>query len=345
MATPPKSTPRKPVVKKVASPVNPSAKAAPAAKAPGVTSAKGGSAPYVIESEALASFVDKSDSTLPTAKKIAETPPVPAPKSEAPVAPTPVAAVEKAVAPVEKALPVKAPPPVKIEPVKIEPVAKATVPEPAPKPEAIVPPVSAPVAAAPAAPVEEIKAPSPSQPAVADKKVAAKELAAQWQAAPNALEGHYIMNEAIETSKKFAEDAKVRFQSLVTDFNDKAKVAAEKSSKTAEEFSDIAKGNLEALVESSKIAAKGFETLGQNAAEYGRQSFEKTSATLKSFASVKSPTEFFQLQSELLTSAFDTLASETAKTSEAVLKLAGEIAQPLSNRYAVVSDKLKSLAA
>src|SRR6202007_2910443 len=98
--------------------------------------------------------------------------------------------------------------------------------------------------------------------------------------------------------------------------------------------SDIAKGNLEAIVESSKIAAKGFETLGQSAAEYGRSSFEKTSATLKSFASVKSPTEFFQLQSELFTSAFDALASETAKNSEAVLKLAGEIAQPIRSRYA-----------
>lgn len=193
-------------------------------------------------------------------------------------------------------------------------------------------------------PVAEVNASQPPQPVVAENMVAAKELPAQLQA-PNALEGHHIMNEAIENGRKFAEDAKVRLQSLVTDFNDKAKVAAEKSSRTAEELSDITKGNLEAIVESSKIAAKGFETLGQNAAEYGRTSFERTSATLKSFASVKSPTEFFQLQSELVTSAFDTLAAETARTSEAMLKLAGDIAQPISNRYAVVSDRLKTLAA
>ncbi len=153
------------------------------------------------------------------------------------------------------------------------------------------------------------------------------------------------MNEAIETGKKFAEDAKVRLQSMVGDFNDKAKAAAEKSSKAVEELSEITKGNMEALVESSKIAAKGVESMGQSAAEYGRASFEKTSATLKSFASVKSPVEFFQLQSAMMTSAFDAMASETAKTSEAFLKLAGEIAQPISNRAAIVSDKLKALAA
>ncbi len=196
----------------------------------------------------------------------------------------------------------------------------------------------------PATEIEEMNVPTPPQPVVVEPFVAATKTAADWQM-PHALEGHHIMNEAIETGKKFAEDAKARLQSIVGDFNEKAKVAAEKSSKAVEEFSDIAKGNVEALVESSKIAAKGVESMGQSAAEYGRASFEKTSATLKSFASIKSPVEFFQLQSELFTSAFDTMAAETSKTSEAFLKLAGEIAQPLSNRAAIVSDKLKALAA
>lgn len=193
-------------------------------------------------------------------------------------------------------------------------------------------------------PAVEILTPTPPQPVVVETVVAAMETAADRHV-PNALEGHHIMNEAIETGKKFAEDAKARLQTIVGEFNEKAKVAVEKSSKTVEELTEITKGNVEALVESSKIAAKGVESIGQSAAEYGRASFEKTSATLKSFASVKSPVEFFQLQSELFTSAFDTLASETSKTSEALLKLAGEIAQPISNRAAVVSDKLKSLAA
>jgi phasin family protein len=119
----------------------------------------------------------------------------------------------------------------------------------------------------------------------------------------------------------------------------------EKSSKAFEEMGDLTKGNLEAIVESSKIAAKGVESLSQGAADFGRKSFEKTSATMKSFASVKTPAEFFQLQSELMSSMLDSFASESAKSSEAMLKLASEISQPLSNRVSVVTEKMKSIAA
>lgn len=168
------------------------------------------------------------------------------------------------------------------------------------------------------------------------------------EAAPAAAltkEGTEKMTDAIETAKTYAEEAKTRFQSAFSQLNDKAKTAMEKTGKAVEELGDLTKGNLEAFVESGQIAVKGVESIGQDAAEYGRKSFEKTSATLKSFAAIKTPAEFFQLQSELFTSAFDAMASETARSSEAVLKLAGDVAKPISNRVAVVSEKIKSLAA
>ncbi|OJY71624.1 MAG: hypothetical protein BGP16_13575 [Sphingobium sp. 66-54] len=153
------------------------------------------------------------------------------------------------------------------------------------------------------------------------------------------------MTDTLETAKTYAEEAKTRFQSAFADLNDKARTALDKSSKAFEEFGELTKGNLEAVVESSKIAAKGFETLGQNAADFGRKAFEKNSATLKSFASVKTPTEFFQLQSELLSSTLDSFVSESSKNSEAFLKLVSEINQPISNRVSVVTEKLKAIAA
>ena len=64
----------------------------------------------------------------------------------------------------------------------------------------------------------------------------------------------------------------------------------------------------------------------------------------KSFAAVKSPTELFQLQSEFAKSSFDSAVAEASKLSEAVVKLAGEIAQPISSRYAVAAEKLKAAA-
>ena len=160
-----------------------------------------------------------------------------------------------------------------------------------------------------------------------------------------ATEGTKMMNDVIETGKKFAEEAKAKLETAYVDLNEKAKASVEKSAKAIEELSDIAKGNVEALVESGKIAAKGIETLGQDAVDYSRKSFEKATASFKSFSTVKTPTEFFQLQSQLFSSSFDELTKEAAKSSEALIKLAGEVAQPLTARVTVVTDKVKSLAA
>ena len=144
----------------------------------------------------------------------------------------------------------------------------------------------------------------------------------------------------MEDAKKTAAKA----ESLFAEFNDRAKAAFEKGTKAFDELNDFAKGNVEAVVESSKIAAKGFESFGQDAADYGRKSFENATAALKAFAAVKSPTELFKLQSDYVRSAFDSLVAETSKNTESLLKLAGDVAQPLSNRAAVAVEKAKLAA-
>lgn len=241
----------------------------------------------------------------------------------------------KAAQPVTRAElpPVSAPAPV-AEPV-VKPVTAESTPAAAEPPQ-----VEWPVAAMPAEP-EQLSEPATlkSTPVLAD--------------APDILpvatagktKGETIMTDVLETAKSYAEEAKNRFQSAFVEVNEKTKAAVEKSSKAFEELGELTKGNLEAVVESSKIAAKGVETLGQDAAEFSRKSFEKTSATMKSFAAVKTPAEFFQLQSDLLSATFDSFASEASKNSEAFLKLASDISTPISNRVSVVTEKMKSLAA
>ncbi len=220
----------------------------------------------------------------------------------------------------------KKPAEVAVKPPVIAPTIPAVaVPAPVPAPEP-----------APALEPQPMSLTTPSQPDVVEPQPAAMPF--------QIPEGKLVMSDAIETTKMFAEDAQSRFQSMFSEINDKTKSAMEKSAKAFEEMGDLAKGNLEAFVESSKIAAKGFETISQTAAELGRQSFEKTSSTMKSFASVKSPAEFFQLHSELMTQTIDTMAAEAAKTSETLLKLAGDVAQPISSRVAIVTDKMKTIA-
>ena len=133
-------------------------------------------------------------------------------------------------------------------------------------------------------------------------------------------------------------------QAFFSGFTDRSKGAVEKSTQMIEEMNAFGKGNVEAIVESSKIAAKAFETVGQDVAEYAKTSFESSAAAFKTLASATSPTEFFKLQSDYARTAFDTMIAQSARSTEKMLKLAGEIAQPISNRVAVATDKIKSAA-
>jgi phasin family protein len=246
----------------------------------------------------------------------------------------------------------------------LEPAAAKPVAAPRPARKAPVAPETKPVAKPVAAAVAEVPPAEPTplpEPAVAEvakptpsvTKVTVPPAPEETPAervvplpkAEDVAEGKLMMTDVIETTKKFAEDTKAKLETAFSEFNEKAKANVEKSTKALEELSALAKGNVEALVESGKIAAKGVEALGQDAAEYSRKNFEKATATFKSFASVKTPAEFFQLQSELLSSSFDAFAKESAKSSEALLKLAGDVVQPISSRVSIVTDKVKSLAA
>lgn len=131
---------------------------------------------------------------------------------------------------------------------------------------------------------------------------------------------------------------------IFTDMNERAKGAADRGTKLFDEMNGFAKGNVEAMVESGRIAARGFESMSREAADYARRSFEQASANMRELASVKSPTEFVRLQAEQTRTAFDQAVAQTSHNTETMLKLAGEIAQPLSNRFAVAADRVKSAA-
>lgn len=212
----------------------------------------------------------------------------------------------------------------------------------APAAEKIEAPVKTKTVAAKAKPVQK-KAAKPAAKKAAPKKAAAKIIAPTTKAAPKpvaaATKGLKTMN---DTVKKFAEDAKTRAEALTADFNEKAKEAFAKSSKLAEEAVEFNKANIEALVESGKIAAKGIETLGQEGVTFARKSFEDTTAALKGYTAVKSPTEFFKLYAENSKKAFDAAVAQTSKTSELVVKLTNDSFAPISNRVSVISSKMKA---
>ena len=134
------------------------------------------------------------------------------------------------------------------------------------------------------------------------------------------------------------------FQTAFSDIQAKSKAALEKSTAAFGEYNTLAKGNVEALVEAGKILSAGLQELGTGAVAESRAAFETLTAEVKELASAKSPTEFLRLQSELAKKHIDHAVALGSKQSEAVLKLASDVAAPVSNRVAVAVEKLHKAA-
>ena len=133
-------------------------------------------------------------------------------------------------------------------------------------------------------------------------------------------------------------------QAFSADMNTRAKDAMEKGTKFFAEMNGFTKGNVEALVESGKIAVAGVQSMAQDQAAYARRQFETATAAARELAGVKSPTEFVKLQGDLARRQFDGMVAEASRSTEAMLKLAGEVVQPISNRVAVAVERIKMAA-
>lgn len=213
-----------------------------------------------------------------------------------------------------------------------------------PVPVKRIAPVPKPLAAAPAtietpAPVEsDTRLDMPPAPAAAATPTPEPAPAAAPAPAPTRKEA------LMETVTNVAEKTEAHAKALFTETTDRAKSALEKGTRLFADINDFSKGNVEAVVESTKIAAKGAEEVARYSTDYAKATVEKFNATARQFASVKSPTEFLKLQSELAKDTVDSFVAEGAKFTENYLKLLGEIAQPISNRVAVAAEKLQLAA-
>ena len=250
-----------------------------------------------------------------------------APSARAPVLAAEAAVMAKPVKPLAVARPV----------VPAKPVA-ATKPIPPvaalPKPPVAAPAANAAVAIPPAPPAP-IVAPAPFVPAPP----------ATAAAAPVA---------PITTPEPTIQPKKeVSMNEQITDYGSKAtleqvaaksKEAMEQGMKSLDEMSATAKDNVEALLASTKAATSGLEAIAREVADFSRKSFEETTAAARAMTTVKTPNELIQLQNDFAKTQFDSAVAEMSKLSETMLKLAGEIFEPMQNRIAVTTDKLKTAA-
>ncbi|WP_340587286.1 phasin family protein [Erythrobacter alti] len=221
---------------------------------------------------------------------------------------------------------------------------------------------------APAKKVAAKKAPAKKAPAkkAATKKPAAKKVATKEPAAKKAAPA-----KAAAKTKPAKKAAAVKSNSTVTQLKEKimatkttdytnvmtetmtdavnelqtrAQSAYDKSAEAMTEATEFAKGNVEAVVESGKLFAEGVQKLGQSYADEAKNAYEAATADLKQMASVKSPTELFQLQGNILRRNFDAMVATASKNTDAAMKLANDAAAPISGRVNVAAEKLSKVA-
>jgi len=205
------------------------------------------------------------------------------------------------------------------------------------------------------APAKKVAAKKTAAAKTTTKKTAAKKSApkkvakvAAKKAAPKAAQKQTASNPVTKIKETIMATAQndytAQAKEMAAEVQTRAKTAYAKAGEFAAEAGDFNKANLDAVVESGKIFFDGAQTLVRENVETGKSVVETVTEDAKKMASIKSPTELFQLQGELARRNFDAVVSFGSQRTEAWVKLYNEAFAPISNRVSVAAEKIKKAA-
>ncbi len=115
----------------------------------------------------------------------------------------------------------------------------------------------------------------------------------------------------------------------------------EKMTKGVENATSFGQENVEAVVTSSKIAAKAAETMGAEIAAYSKKAYEDSMAVAKELTTCKSVTEFFEKQTEFGKTSVEGFVAEATKLNEMYAAAAKETFAPLNARFTAAVETVK----
>lgn len=226
---------------------------------------------------------------------------------------------------------------------------------------------AAPAKAAPAKKPVAKKASKPAARKVAAKKPAIKKAApaasakpgaSSWSfgaakapfAAPKApkVSAESFMPFGTETMKSFFGPAAEEIQNMSEKAFGFSKDGADQLAKTADaatrsinEAVSISQGNMEACVESGNIAAEFTKTVSEELFEFSNNLFSKNVEMSKKLFACRTINDMFDLQSKVFKSNIDGVFNEAAKISEMAFKMASKAAEPINERAADASKRLR----
>lgn len=132
--------------------------------------------------------------------------------------------------------------------------------------------------------------------------------------------------------------AKASFEQIAS----KSREAMEQSMKTVGVVTEMTRGNVDALLESSRTAASGIQIIAQELAEYTKSSFERTTSAGRTMALARTAPELIQLQGEFARTEFTTAVAEYSKLTQTMFQTMTQIFEPLQ-KQAMTAAQIKDL--
>lgn len=126
---------------------------------------------------------------------------------------------------------------------------------------------------------------------------------------------------------------------------DMLKNGFEKTAKVFENTGELAKGNLEAYVESATIAGEGFRTINTEISLYSKKAIEESVAATKALFGAKSIHEAIELQTGFVKKFFDAYVGQVKILNELCVGTAKDSFAPIQGRVEAFSKVAQSATA
>lgn len=132
--------------------------------------------------------------------------------------------------------------------------------------------------------------------------------------------------------------AKANFELIAA----KSREAMEQSLKTFNVVTEMTRGNVDALLESSRAASGGLQTIAQEVADHSKRTLERAASAARNLTQAKTTPELIELQSEFARAEFKNAIVEITILSESMFKTMAAIFEPLE-KQAMAAAQIKDL--
>lgn len=134
-------------------------------------------------------------------------------------------------------------------------------------------------------------------------------------------------------------------ETITADTQKTMEEGVEKITKGFETASAFGQENIEAVVTSSKIAAKAAESMSAEMAAYSKKAYEDSMAVAKELSSCRSVTEFVEKQTAFTKASFEGFVAEATRLNEMYAAAAKDAFAPLNARFTAAVEIVKDYRA